>query len=382
MFAEHELPAAARLVHIGPPKTGTTAMQSAFMKVRRQLPEHGAHYAGRGSRPKRAVAALTGGGVARRDRPAMSAWYELSREVASAGDLRVCISNEQFATADDEQAAKVIADLGGERAHVVMVVRPLGALLPSQWQQRVRKKRDMAPFDEWLREVLSEQSGGSHYGHFWRLHDVAGHIRRWSAAAAPSRVTVVVSKEGDRGFLPRLFEGFLGLPEGMLVPAVDWANRSLDLTEAELVRSLDRIAREHDWPHEVYAGDVKASVSRFLRSRPKESGAPILLPDWAAERVAELDAGREMTLRDTPIQVIGDPGALTCMPTPERARETSALPTAVPLETAVGLVGTVVEAMLRREEAIDARRRRDLPTRPARTAGVAARAMGRLQRHR
>ena len=125
MFEEHRLPPGARLIHVGPPKTGTTAIQSAFVRVRDELPELGVHYAGRGSRPRAAAAALTGVGVSARQRPSMAAWEALVQEVRDAGPLRVCISNEQFAAADDDAANRLVNDLGGNDAHVVMVVRPL-----------------------------------------------------------------------------------------------------------------------------------------------------------------------------------------------------------------------------------------------------------------
>src|SRR3954464_7244587 len=128
MFEEHRLPPGVRLAHIGPPKTGTTAVQSAFVGVREALAEHGVHYAGQGSRPRKAVKALTGAGVSRRNRPPMAAWESLVREVRSAGPLRVCGSNEQFAAADDLAARRLVSDLGGDAVHVLMVVRSLDTL--------------------------------------------------------------------------------------------------------------------------------------------------------------------------------------------------------------------------------------------------------------
>jgi len=172
----------------------------------------------------------------------MAAWSDLVKEVRGAGSLRVCVSNEQFSAADATAARKLVDDLGGDDVHLIMVVRPLHALLPSQWQQRVRRHRNMVDYGEWLHRVLGDDSDDEHHRHFWRLHDVAAQIDKWAAAASPERVLVVVSDERDREFLPRLFEGLLALPDGILVPLDDRTNRSLDLSEAELLRALDRIA--------------------------------------------------------------------------------------------------------------------------------------------
>lgn len=48
------LPAGSRLLHIGPHKTGSTAIQNAFFQVRKELDRYGAHYASTGGvRPRR-----------------------------------------------------------------------------------------------------------------------------------------------------------------------------------------------------------------------------------------------------------------------------------------------------------------------------------------
>jgi hypothetical protein len=353
MFEEHRLPPGARLIHVGPPKTGTTAIQSAFVRVRDELPELGVHYAGRGSRPRAAAAALTGVGVSARQRPSMAAWEALVQEVRDAGPLRVCISNEQFAAADDDAANRLVNDLGGNDAHVVMVVRPLDALLPSQWQQRVRKRRNMIDYDAWLRLVLADRPDDEHHRHFWRMHDLAAQIDRWTTAASPERVLTVVSDEVDRGFLPRLFEGMLDLPEGLLVPAENRANRSLDMTGAELLRALDQTAQEHDWEPEVYLEDLKPRISKYLRGRPSDGINPIALPEWALDRVSELNATRVRVLESTSVRVIGDPGTLTtrAMPTSPVAGEHRHAMISVAVAAEVAGVG--IDRLLERQKELE-----------------------------
>lgn len=362
MYEEHLLPPAARLLHIGPPKTGTTAVQSAFLQVRDVLPQHGVHYAGPGSRPKEAVAELT----RRKGDPETSAWDDLVREVEAAGDLRVVISNERFSICDRDTAARAVAALGDERTHVVMVARPLDALLPSQWQQRVRKRRNMISYDAWLRIVLGDTPDGEHFEHFWVLHDLADQIERWSLAAAADRVTVIVSDESSREFLPRLFEGLVGLPEGQLVPSKSWSNRSLDRAEAELIRSLDQVAEARGWDRDLYDASLKPAISSDLRATPALNGAPILLPEWARQRVDELNEQRRDTLLTARVRVIGRPESLT-----ERLTATSSTPDGDPedvtiaLETATRVVDTVIAHMTAREARLERRLRRQLERRLA-----------------
>jgi hypothetical protein len=217
----------------------------------------------------------------------------------------------------------------------------------------VRKRRNMVGYDEWLRLVLGGESDDEHHGHFWRMHDVAAQLDRWAAAGSAERVIAVVSDEGDRGFLPRLFEGLLGLPEGILVPSESRTNRSLDLTGAELLRALDGVAHEYGWEREVYLDDLKPAISKYLRSRPHDGNHPIALPEWARERVAELNATRVRTLESTGVRVIGDPASLSTAAgggSPVFIESAS-----VPIALATGLAGVGIERMLQREVRLERR---------------------------
>ena len=72
-----ELPEGSRLVHIGPHKTGTTALQAAFHLARDRVEEQGIHYASYGRQPVTAVLAGIGRGGARsagRKPPNISHW--------------------------------------------------------------------------------------------------------------------------------------------------------------------------------------------------------------------------------------------------------------------------------------------------------------------
>ncbi len=353
------LPPGVRLVHIGPPKTGTTAVQHAFDTVRDELGAHGVRYAPHDeSRPRAAVSELL---RATAPGPA-GAWHGLAAQIAEAGDLRVCVSNEMLARCDAERAGRVVADLGGERVHVVMTARPLDRLLPSQWQQRVRKQARMASYDDWLRIVLSDDPGDAghpFHRHFWGLHDLAAQIERWTAASDPTRVVVAVSDEADRGFLPRLFESLLGLPEGLLVPPSTRSNRSLDHSEAELMRALDETAHEAGWDRRLYLDEVKPAMSKYLRQQPRGQGDPILLPAWARARVAELDEQRIALLARASVTVIGDAERLRVDPADDRPPgPLDRADGRVPVATAVRFTEAAVETMRRREQALRRRARR------------------------
>src|SRR5450755_705944 len=125
------LEAGTRLLHLGPNKTGTTAIQGAFHVARERLAAHGVVYAGPERQPLLAALAVTGqpalrGGL----QPDMAHWKELACEVGDADGQRVVVSSEFLAGADDAAARRIIEDLGGSRVHVVVTLRPLTRVLP------------------------------------------------------------------------------------------------------------------------------------------------------------------------------------------------------------------------------------------------------------
>ncbi|MDP3968862.1 MAG: hypothetical protein Q8Q02_11325 [Nocardioides sp.] len=148
------LPPATRLLHIGPQKTGTTAIQGAMHRRREALREHGVVYPGRGSRPREGVWAALGLQVPfTRPNPRIERWHALAEEVRSAATMRVCVSTEDFAKADLAGARTVVRDLGQDHPHVVAVAKRLDRLLPSQWQQRVKMRLSTLTWEEWLSRV-------------------------------------------------------------------------------------------------------------------------------------------------------------------------------------------------------------------------------------
>ena len=88
------LPDGTRLVHIGPYKTGTTAIQAAFHLARKMAEPQGVHYAGYGRQPMTAVMA----GIGKpspwsKDRkpPNQVVWRQLVSEIRSSNARQVVL---------------------------------------------------------------------------------------------------------------------------------------------------------------------------------------------------------------------------------------------------------------------------------------------------
>jgi hypothetical protein len=312
------LPPATRLIHIGPHKTGSTAVQVAFAAARSELESYGVHYPGRGQRPRQAGWSIGLPGKAGLPRPPESHWDALVADVAGAGDARVCISNEDFGRAGPRQRARIVADLGGDRAHVVAVARRLDSYLPSQWQERVKAGVTLS-WEAWLEIVLEEEPTRNHYErtNVWRAHDVGGLLSRWQEVVAPEQITLIVSDDSDRELLPRTFERLLGLPNGLLKPHPDRSNRSLRWAEVEVVRAahgafaaagVSRRARD-PW---MFAGVLPALREADL---PRSGPATPPFPEWAIDHVRRLGEERAEAVRASGVRVVGTADTLLSSPT-------------------------------------------------------------------
>ncbi|MBO0785101.1 MAG: hypothetical protein J2P33_03395 [Actinobacteria bacterium] len=323
---------ASRLVHIGPHKTGTTSIQTAFHVGRTMLSQHGVHYAGQQEQPLLAALAVAGGGGMRGQRPARPEdWTDLVDEVREAGDQRVVVSSEFLSYADDAAARRVVTELIGGPVHVVITLRPIYKIAPSQWQQYVQNGLQV-PYDKWLDGMFRRPPYDQPTPSFWRRHKQDELVRRWAGVAGDGNLTVVVADESNPGLLLRTFEAFVGLPEGSLVPTKNAANRSLTFAEIELIRRINVEFFRREWPDpdEVHARFVRHGAARRMkRGREPAPGEPRLpMPKWALERSAEVGAETVETVRSLGVRAVGN--LATLAEVPDKVADDDEL-TAVPL---------------------------------------------------
>jgi hypothetical protein len=307
MAEDLRLQPGVRLLHIGPHKTGTTAVQGAFHLARERLAGQGVVYAWPGRQALLPALAVTGrppllGGP----KPGMADWDRLVREVCAAGDQRVVVSSEFFADATERVIRRVTGELGGPRVHVVVTLRALARLLPSQWQQYLQNGLRM-PYLEWLEGTLA-QPPRTPTPNFWYRHRHDKLVARWAQAVGPQSVTVIMVNESDRMALLRAFESLLGLPGGFLIPEEGVQNRSLTLGEAELVRLLNEEFKRQEWPGSRYSKFMRyGAVEQLKEARQPAADEPkIATPRWALERAAEIGAETAENISALGVRVIGD----------------------------------------------------------------------------
>ncbi len=371
------LPSGAVLLHIGPYKTGSTAIQSAMFARRDEMDQYGVSYPGNWRRLFHIGHALLRWAPRAFQVPDVSRWDDFAADVRATTDRRVCISTEDFGRIrEPERTRKIVQDLGADRLHVIAVARAYHRLLPSQWQERV-KSHGVDGYDEWLRLVLGDDEEAEAHRSFRTSHDVAWMTSMWLPHLPPERFTIVVTDDSDRGLLPRTFEQMLGLPDGFLT-LDDNSNASLSFEATEMLRGVNEVFERQGWSAQAYTRYLQRGLVPALQTgarSPLETSIPPL-PAWARDAVLKRSEERIQAIRDSGVNVVGD---LELLLPPEEADAPPGVPDVDALSTysAVTAVVGVLDAALRREQDLEAKlaRARRRAHRGERVADTSSRAL-------
>lgn len=311
------LPAGSRLLHIGPHKTGTTALQNTLIWEREKLPAQGLEYLVAGERRNANFAAR-----AIRQRPTqklespdsvpMHLWTNLVAQAEATNASRVLISGEGFSDCSADEIRRIAADLDPKRLHVAVTLRPLAKILTSQWQQYIQNNMKRASLDRFLHETLDPEPQSTESG-FWRRHRHDQLVARWAAPIGASNLTVVVVDDREPELIMRAFERLTGLREGTLTPNRNPINRSLTLAETEIVRAYYSLMEEQGFNPRVYRKGVSIRPALFLKEqrRPGPEEERIQLPAWAVDRTREISRRIVDGIKESGVRVIGDVESLT-----------------------------------------------------------------------
>lgn len=341
------------LLHIGPPKTGTTALQNSLAHARPALKSQGVLYPGKKFSHWTPSCSVLG--IATTAHPAdppvpPQVWDRFVARVGRRKD-RAVVSSEQFADASPELARRIVDDLGGpDTVRILLTLRPLAMILPSSWQQSLKsgapkpmpgalrkvKSRLVKPYDQWLRETLDGKNDT-----FWGRFDYAGLLRRWSAIVGPERVAVIVVDSGDPLRILRDAEQVIGLSPDTLQRVVTKTNRSLSYEEAALVRQwLVQVEQKLPLPAEQYHQWIRRGALWGLVDgrQPGPDEHAIRTPDWALEAVDVRTRSMIDAIRSDGVAVYGDLDDLVVAQAPTaNPGEVNTVPVDVAIEMLMGL---------------------------------------------
>lgn len=292
-------------LHVGTPKSGTTYLQAGLWQNREPLRDLGLLFPGRGpfDQNRASIVVRNGRHLPGRRKPAPQVWRRLT-EQAAAYDGTVVLSNEWYLAADEEQVAAAVAQLGGDRVHVVVTTRTLVRLVPAAWQEslKVGRGHSLGDFVEGLGEGRTKWT--------WEVLDPAAVARHWAGVVGPERVHVVTMPERPThaGQLWERFASTVGFdPHTVELPPRE-ANESMSVQAARLMQefgpALKEKVDEHDPSWRGHARWLRtAVVRRVLAGVP---GDPIGVGEELRAGLLERGERSVAALRELGCPVTGD----------------------------------------------------------------------------
>lgn len=326
-------------LHIGPPKTGTTTIQSALNARRTQLLAQGIRYVGAGSQTSAAAMAVT-----RRRNPAngryipISTWNDVLRELRRSVEHTAIISSEWFAGADRSQIERLAADLRPYTVSVLITIRSLELILPSRWQQNVIEGASYG-YEEWLEEIFAP-TDSPRKARFWHQQDHGKLALRWAAAFGTDQIHIVCVNETEPLRLLRDVEAITGITPGTLDADEVTKNRKMDRQEVEEIRRFNELVNSRGVSRSLaYLSVSRGAVVRLqaVESAVRSRITPIRRD--VHQRVVAASEAIIVDLQNSGVRVFGD---LRCL----RATEQIDCAEVNPSDVAVPRKSTVIPEML------------------------------------
>lgn len=329
------------LLHIGVPKTGTTALQAALSNNRFDLKSQNVLYPSQWRnahhRAAWAVTERTWGWKGRGGTTTpIKHWNSLVKETKT--NKTVVLSSEFFCEASADQAKKIVSDLGVKRLEVVITLRPFGKLLPSAWQQYLKYGVKLT-YPQWLRAILNEPRDLAPTPTFWMRHDHPALIQRWVELVGRDKITLVVVDDSNHEFIYQAFEKLLNLSSGTLQKRKEKiSNRSMTLAEAEFLRQIN-LHQPDNATWDRYESFVRRSMMHEIlnSSIVEESPKKLTTPAWAAEKANKIAAKYTDQISAMDLKILGD---LRQLATQIKGSVDQKLPESIAIATvAIGMQG-------------------------------------------
>lgn len=288
------------IIYAGFHKTGTSAVQAAFRKASSALETAGVRYpAGYGKHAQHILAKIS----------AVNTQEKRFRSIRRLTDKHetVLLASEFFSEQDKSSIQALKDTLGPEvKVEAVFSYRRLEQIVPSQYQQFIRTGY-RSDISEFTRAIIEHDDSHHEARLFWRRHAASRILSDWVNAFGPENIHLINVERQTPELLTNWFESYLGLQSSSLESyAKGRMNRSLDLEELELVKSLAK-----NLPPERLAKEWKAifrdKLIADIASRPSTNpNSPALRLAKSDQKVFEDMTDNEQELiRELGIQVHG-----------------------------------------------------------------------------
>lgn len=239
----------------------------------------------------------------KRERPGLAgAWDELAARL-HAHNGTVLLSNELLGMAVAEKRERLIHALAPADVRLVITVRDLGRVVPSQWQTGMRNRKTTS-WKEYVDAICSkEKSAVGNW--FWRRQDIPALVRRWSRLVPVDHMTVVtVPPAGnDPALIGRRFASAVGLDASSFREPL-YTNPSLGAVSAELMRRVNERSDDWEWLHYMWA--FKNGLARLVLANRAAKEPPIVLDEQTHQVMARRARRMIKVLQQTGVTVVGD----------------------------------------------------------------------------
>ena len=232
-------------LHIGTRKSGTSYLQKALRESIPQLEAQGLNlaYSTRKGQVERQLTPfqeyVAGGPI----EPARDGVAGMIKRFESAPQSRHLVTLEDLAELPEQIADLMVQPLveRGYDVHLVVTARHWGLTIPSEWQQDVKERKQVA-YRDFLDAIRDRESTSSPAAaQFLMRQDLPAMLQRWGRHLPAANVHVVAVPPSSRteDTLMDLFCGLIGVdPATLKIPTGD-INASISLDQAELLRQVN-----------------------------------------------------------------------------------------------------------------------------------------------
>ncbi|MGH3506024.1 MAG: hypothetical protein ACRDO2_02335 [Nocardioidaceae bacterium] len=256
-------------LHIGTPKSGTTYLQSRFVRNAERAaargllwpgPDWGAHVAA--ARDLKSLAP-------HRSLKPRGPWSEIARQAKAWQGGSVLISMEWLIDAQPHQISAALESLQPCKVEVIVTARDLLRTFVAQYQEMTKNERPWT-WSQFVDEMQSESDGPASTT-FWRQQDLPEILSRWSGQVGGENTHLVTLPPAgsEPDLLWDRFTRLLGIDGSDFAPP-QRDNASLGVVSTALMQRLNVAALARDMPLSVYKPLIQNAVGRQILAQRRE----------------------------------------------------------------------------------------------------------------
>jgi hypothetical protein len=302
-------------IHIGGPKTATTAIQTALAENRDVLRRNAILYPGTEINQQFAMYPLSQiDGYENFASSDPEPWKQIVEEVNN-WDGDAILSGEALFLAPSEVVAEIIGSFNKSNVEILITARTAYEIVISHWQESV-KAGDTISLHQFAHEVaLGPKQATWKSMTFWAIAFCSGPIQSWGSIAGIDNVIVQVVDTTKRDETLRLFEQIVGIPLGLLgISLNNPVNRSLTYPETELIRACNEILLSGAASNHLYSTVDYELILQILLSKPCADDATTELPKNYYESIAPFVNAEVERILNSGARIVGNSSMLTRMP--------------------------------------------------------------------